>query len=73
MRSRFIQLLKGEKTHYDILKVSKNTSLTQLKTAYYELVQRYHPDLDNSAEAPQKLGEIKEVYDVLRDQRQRKL
>ena len=65
--------MKGEKAYYRILQIAKNTSVTQLKAAYDELAQRYHWDVDNSVEEPQKCREIKEAYDVLRDQRQRKL
>src|SRR5687768_16383668 len=40
----FLAQLKNAQTHYDVLDVSKESSPAQMKTKYYALALRYHPD-----------------------------
>src|SRR5688572_25979430 len=69
----FLERLSSAQTHYDVLGVSKESSPAQMKTKYYELARRYHPDRFRKAE-PSLLARmetafarITQAYDTLRD------
>ena len=54
---------------YEVLGVSKNASIDEIKAAYKELVKKYHPDKyrDNplSSLAEEKMKEINQAYESL--------
>lgn len=56
-------------TYYQVLGIVPSASADQIKTAYRELVKRYHPDLFHTTEAKkkatEKLRQINEAYAVL--------
>jgi curved DNA-binding protein CbpA len=60
---------------YQILGVTRSASADQIKSAYRELVKRYHPDLflapDAKAEATEKLRLVNEAYAVLGNSKRR--
>ncbi|KAL3117165.1 hypothetical protein niasHT_007568 [Heterodera trifolii] len=57
---------------YEVLGVSPSASQSDIKKAYYTLSKKYHPDVTGSNEScAKKYLEIKEAYDVLRDEKQR--
>ena len=60
---------------YQILGVTRAASADQIKSAYRELVKRYHPDLflapDAKAEATEKLRLVNEAYAVLGNPKRR--
>ena len=60
------------KDFYDILGVDKKASQDEIKSAYYKLAKKYHPDLNKSPEAAEKLKEINEAYGCLGDAEKRK-
>ncbi|MGC8670047.1 MAG: molecular chaperone DnaJ [Candidatus Micrarchaeia archaeon] len=60
------------KDYYEILGVSKNASLDEIKRAYRELALKYHPDRNKSPDAEEKFKEINEAYAVLSDNEKRK-
>ena len=53
------------KDYYKILEISPDTEYSEIKKAYRQLAMRYHPDKNNSPDAPQKFIEITEAYEVL--------
>ena len=54
---------------YKVLGVSENASQEEIRTAYLELVKKYHPDkyTDNPLKelAGEKLKEINQAYEML--------
>ncbi len=55
--------------YYDILKINKNATKKEIKTAYKNLVKKYHPDVyqGDKTFAEQKTKEINAAYDILSD------
>ncbi|MBN1517486.1 DnaJ domain-containing protein [Candidatus Sumerlaeota bacterium] len=68
--------LAGERTYYQILKVSKDSPIREVKRAYHQLARKYHPDKASSTEEQQQFEEefalISEAYNVLKDDDRRK-
>lgn len=56
-------------THYEILGVSKNATQSEIKSAYKELIKKYHPDIykGDKTFAEKKSQEINVAYEVLSD------
>jgi molecular chaperone DnaJ len=63
----------AKRDFYEILGVSKNSTESEIKSAYLKLAMKYHPDknLNNKDEAEKKFKEISEAYEVLSDQNKR--
>ena len=62
----------AKRDYYEILEVSKDASLTDIKKAYRKKALKYHPDKnpgDNSAE--DKFNEAAEAYEVLSNEQKR--
>src|SRR5688500_4922239 len=58
--------------YYSVLGVSRGASDDEVKKAYRKLAMQYHPDRNNgSRDAEEKVKEITEAYDVLRDPNKR--
>ena len=55
------------KDYYQILNVSRDANVEDIKRAYRRLAMQYHPDRNpiNSREAGEKFKEINEAYEVL--------
>ncbi|HEX5601888.1 MAG TPA: DUF4388 domain-containing protein, partial [Pyrinomonadaceae bacterium] len=65
--------VKNARTHYEVLGVAREISAPELKTVYYQLARRYHPDRFRKSAAelvPQieaAFARITQAYDTLRD------
>jgi len=57
--------------YYDILGVSKNTSLEEIKASYRKLALKWHPDRNKSQQATEKFKEINKAYEVLSNPKKR--
>ncbi|PIP04838.1 hypothetical protein COX53_00280, partial [candidate division WWE3 bacterium CG23_combo_of_CG06-09_8_20_14_all_40_14] len=56
------------KDYYEILGVSKNASIEDIKKAYKKLAKEHHPDVaKDKAAAEKRFKEINEAYHVLSD------
>lgn len=60
------------KNYYDILGVDKTASQSEIKSAYFKLAKKYHPDVNKDPEAVPKFKEINEAYSCLSDEQKRK-
>ncbi|CAK9824129.1 DnaJ homolog subfamily B member 14 [Anthophora retusa] len=60
-----VNLTTKAKTHYETLGISPNATYNEIKTAYYELTLKYHPDRNKSESAKHIFHEISNAYDVL--------
>lgn len=62
------------KDYYQILGLSRDATLDQIKAAYRKLALKYHPDRNpGNKEAEEKFKEISEAYSVLSDPEKRKI
>ena len=57
----------GGKTYYELLEITPEASIEDIKKQYKRLALKYHPDknLDSSEEAKVIFTQIKDAYDVL--------
>jgi len=59
---------------YDLLGITRDASLDEIKKSYRKLAKQYHPDLNpNDKEAENKFKEIQEAYETLSDDEKRKM
>ena len=55
----------ADENYYDLLGVSKNASLDEIKKAYRQLAMKWHPDRNKDPEAENHFKRINEAYAVL--------
>ncbi|MCH8273782.1 MAG: J domain-containing protein [Armatimonadetes bacterium] len=62
------------KEYYSVLGVSRDADQKEVKSAYRRLARMYHPDVNpNDKGAAEKFKEISEAYEVIGDDKNRKL
>ncbi len=61
----------GRKNYYQVLMVDQAADADIVAVVHRRLAQRFHPDLDPGDDARQKMLEINQAYDVLRNPERR--
>jgi curved DNA-binding protein CbpA len=73
----FLSRVKNSQTYYDVLDVGREVTPSELKTVYYQIARRYHPDRFRRADTAlvsrleSAFARITQAYDTLRDDRLR--
>lgn len=60
------------KNYYEILGVTPDSDVQDVKFAYRKLARKYHPDVNKAPESAQKFKDVLEAYEVLSDEKKRK-
>lgn len=64
----------AKKDYYQILGVKKDSKPDEIKKAYRRLARKFHPDVNpNDKVSEDKFKEVQEAYDVLSDEKKRKV
>lgn len=61
--------------YYKVLEVSRSASVSDIKKAYRRLALKWHPDKNPNSQddATKKFKEISEAYEVLSDEKKKKV
>lgn len=59
------------KDYYAVLGVARDASEDEIKRAFRKLARKHHPDVSKAADAAERMQEVNEAYDVLRDPEKR--
>ncbi|MCH9057793.1 MAG: DnaJ domain-containing protein [Planctomycetes bacterium] len=59
--------------YYKVLNVKRGATHEEIRTAYRRLARKYHPDVSDRRDAQARFTEIQEAYDVLSDDKKRRL
>jgi len=65
--------MSAKRDYYEVVGVSKNASINEIKSQYRKLALKFHPDRNKSPEAGEHFKEISEAYAVLSDPKKRQL
>ncbi len=68
-----IEEISAEEDLYKILGVKRDATANEIKRKYRQLSKKYHPDKNKSKEASEKYVKINEAYDILSDNKKRRL
>ncbi len=62
-----------KRDYYEVLGINKNATTNEIKKAFRTLAMKYHPDRNKEPDATEKFKEINEAYEVLSDEKRRKV
>ena len=65
--------MSAKRDYYEVIGVSKTSSLDEIKFQYRKLALKFHPDRNKSPDAVEHFKEISEAYAVLTDPKKREL
>ncbi|MCS6775687.1 MAG: DnaJ domain-containing protein [Chloroherpetonaceae bacterium] len=65
--------MSGQPDYYAVLGLKPEATAEEIKKRYRELARRYHPDVNPSPEAAQKIKAVNEAYHILGDPDRRAL
>ncbi|MFL6375721.1 MAG: molecular chaperone DnaJ [Pyrinomonadaceae bacterium] len=66
--------MAAKKDYYNTLGVAKDAKADDIKKAYRRLARKFHPDVNpNDKAAEDKFKEVQEAYDILSDEKKRKV
>jgi len=65
--------MSAKRDYYEVLGISKDAELNEVKSQYRKLALKFHPDRNKSSEAAEHFKEISEAYAVLSDTKKRQL
>jgi len=65
--------MSAKRDYYEVLGISKDTQINEIKSQYRNLALIFHPDRNKSSEAAEHFKEISEAYAVLSDTKKRQL
>jgi len=65
--------MAAKRDYYEVLGVSKDTPINEIKSQYRKLALKFHPDRNKSQEAAEHFKEISEAYAVISDPEKRKI
>ena len=66
--------MAAKKEYYKTLGVAKDAKADDIKKAYRRLARKFHPDVNpNDKTAEDKFKEVQEAYDILSDEKKRKV
>ena len=67
--------LYQSRNHYELLGVDRNASQKEIKTAYYSLAKKFHPDHDHNGKESNKeeqMAKVNDAYSILSGDQSRK-
>jgi len=65
--------MSAKRDYYEVLGISKDAQINEIKSQYRKLALKFHPDRNKSSEAVEHFKEISEAYAVLSDTKKRQL
>jgi WD40 repeat protein len=54
-------------THYQVLRINRRSTATQVREAYHRLAREYHPDINTAKDAHERMAAINVAFEVLSD------
>ena len=60
------------KNYYEVLGLTANATLAEIKTTYRKMASQYHPDKNSATDAPAEFRQAQEAYEILSDVDKRK-